>query len=170
MNEIDGRTEPARALMAGLSTRLQLFLSLAEQCLGQPDDEQVWRRQRPRDNAIGNLVLHAAGNMRQAAAEIQGTPDVRDRPAEFSATGGLTRSELAADLGGAVRELDGALHALPLERLGETYHLRTGDTTMAYALIMSVSHFGLHLGQMQFIAKGILGEGYKEASWRLPPA
>ena len=60
------------------------------------------------------------------------------------------------------------MHSLPLERLSDPYHIQGKDTTIAYALIMAVSHLSLHLGQMQFIAKSLLRYGYHEAPRRAP--
>jgi hypothetical protein len=37
--------------------------------------------------------------------------------------------------------------------------------TIASALIVALSHFRLHVGQMQYIAKMLLSDAYKE-SWK----
>jgi hypothetical protein len=161
-------TNPARALIEGISSRMILFLENAEQCLDQLNDQQVWYRENPRDNAIGNLVLHVVGNLRQINNAINGLPDVRDRPSEFSTTGGKSKNELKSTLHNAVTECCQVIDSLPLTRLTEAYRIQNKDTTIAYALIMAMSHFGLHLGQMQFIAKRLLHENYREALRRAP--
>ncbi len=38
------------------------------------------------------------------------------------------------------------------------------DTTVAYAVVMAVLHLGVHVGQIQFIAKSLLQDAYAE-SW-----
>ena len=49
-------------------------------CLDRLNDEQVWARGGPHENAVGNLVLHLCGNMRQWILHgVGGKPDVRTR-------------------------------------------------------------------------------------------
>jgi hypothetical protein len=44
---------------------LESALERINHCLGQLNDEQVWRRSKPSLNSIGNLILHLCGNVRQ---------------------------------------------------------------------------------------------------------
>ena len=62
-------------------------------CLGQAlTEEQVWARGGENENAVGNLVLHLAGNVRQwIVSGVGGTPDIRQRDLEFSAREALPR-------------------------------------------------------------------------------
>jgi hypothetical protein len=48
-------------LVREISNRMRRLLGNAEQCLGQLDEGHVWYRAHPRDNAIGNLILHIVG-------------------------------------------------------------------------------------------------------------
>ena len=49
----------------------------------------MWARGGENENAIGNLVLHLCGNVRQwIVSGVGGRPDIRDRNAEFDARGG----------------------------------------------------------------------------------
>ncbi len=74
---------------------MRLWLDRALLCIDQLDDTQVWYRPNPQSNAVGNLVLHLVGNLRQwILGGIDNLPDTRDRPAEFSAASGRTREEL----------------------------------------------------------------------------
>ena len=45
-------------------------------CLGKLTDEQIWSRGGPHENAVGNIVLHLCGNIRQWA--IHGVGDAKD--------------------------------------------------------------------------------------------
>ena len=45
--------------------RLEQSLSRIEACLDKLTEEQVWARGSENENAVGNLVLHLAGNVRQ---------------------------------------------------------------------------------------------------------
>ena len=79
--------------------RLNELVPRIETCLGKLTPEQVWARGGENENAIGNLVLHLCGNLRQwIIAGVGGRPDTRDRDAEFAAHGGTTTPELGARL------------------------------------------------------------------------
>ena len=69
--------------------RLDQLAGRIESCLEMLNDEQVWMRGSPNENAIGNLVLHLCGNLRQwIVAGVGGAADVRERDREFAAAGG----------------------------------------------------------------------------------
>ena len=64
---------------------LSTWLGRVEKCLGQLTPEQIWWRGQDNSNAIGNLVLHLCGNVRQwIVAGVGGAPDTRNRDAEFA--------------------------------------------------------------------------------------
>src|SRR4030095_16442571 len=66
-------------------------------------EAELWERGSSASNAVGNLLLHLAGDVRQhLIAGVGGVPDVRDRPAEFAAEGGPGKSELLDRLTGTV--------------------------------------------------------------------
>ena len=161
-------TDEVNVLLKELSDRMRRLLRSAEYCMGQLNDEHVWYRAHPCDNAIGNLVLHLVGNLRQwVLGGIDGQPDTRNRAAEFSATQGKSKDELTRILRETIEESCRVIESLPTERITEARHIQDTDTTVAYALVMAVSHLGVHVGQVQFIAKGLLQEAYKE-SWTPP--
>ena len=55
-----------------------------ETCLGKLTAEQIWARQGENENAIGNLLLHLQGNVRQwILSGIGGEPDLRRRDGEY---------------------------------------------------------------------------------------
>lgn len=113
---------------------------------------------------MGNLVLHLAGNLRQwILGGVGGVPDTRDRPAEFSAAAGLSKGELARLLKEAVEQSCRVIEAMPAERVTEQKVIQGEKVTLAYALVMAVSHLGLHVGQMQYIAKMLLSDAYRES-------
>ena len=67
--------------------------------VGKLDAAQIWTRGTERENAVGNLVLHLCGNVRQwIVAGVGRQPDTRDRDAEFDARGGMPPAELVARL------------------------------------------------------------------------
>jgi hypothetical protein len=63
-------------------------------CIESLSDEQVWWRPNDSSNSIGNLILHLNGNVGQwLVASFNHQEDARDRPAEFTAQGGISGAE-----------------------------------------------------------------------------
>src|SRR5579863_9672508 len=65
-----------------------------EDCLGRLSEDQVWARGGSNQNAVGNLVLHLCGNVRQRVAAVAGQEHVRIRQQEFSTAGGMSAQAL----------------------------------------------------------------------------
>jgi hypothetical protein len=158
--------EATRLLVSELTARMRLWLHRAILCMDQLDDTQVWYRPNPQSNAVGNLVVHLVGNLRQwILGGIENLPDTRDRPAEFSAASGRTREELRSLLKETVEECCRVIDKMPANRVTERKRIQGEDVTIAAALVMAVSHLGLHVGQIQYIGKMLLGSAYQE-SWK----
>jgi uncharacterized damage-inducible protein DinB len=153
--------EPAldRIFLECSARRLNQLASRIDDCLGRMGAEQIWFRGGENQNAIGNLVLHLAGNVRQwIVSGVGGTADVRDRDAEFAARGGTGTRELRDRLGGAVREASGVLAALAPGRLGERVRIQGYEVTVLEAIYHVVEHFAQHTGQIIFATKAARGE------------
>src|SRR5579862_9660033 len=91
-----------------------------QDCLGRLNMEQVWTRGSDNENAVGNLVLHLSGNVRQwITAGVGGKPDIRVRDREFSARGDVEPAELVERLKGTVEEAVAVIDRLTAERLAE---------------------------------------------------
>ena len=70
--------------------KLDQLCERIETCLGKLTPEQIWMRGTENQNAVGNLVLHLNGNVRQwILSGVGGEPDHRVRDEEFSARGGM---------------------------------------------------------------------------------
>ena len=138
--------------------RLELSLSRIEACLGKLTEEQVWARGSENENAIGNLVLHLAGNVRQwIVAGLAGAPDTRERDREFSARGDISIPELTERLRGIVAEAAAAIAAVAPERLAERVVIQKYDVSVLEAIYHVVEHFSLHMGQIVFATKLLTG-------------
>jgi uncharacterized damage-inducible protein DinB len=120
--------------------------------------EQVWWRPNEASNSIGNLLLHLNGNVWQwLVASFNGLEDKRDRPAEFSATGDLSAADLLARLGETMDEAAKVLARLTTEELLATYQIQGYTVRGLAAVYQVVEHFGLHYGQIVYIAKALDG-------------
>jgi uncharacterized damage-inducible protein DinB len=116
--------------------------------------EQIWWRPNDASNSIGNLLLHLNGNVWQwLVASFNGLEDKRDRPAEFSATGDLSASDLLDRLGQTIDEAAKVLARLTPEELLATMHIQGYTVTGLAAVYQVVEHFGLHYGQIVYITK-----------------
>ncbi|MGE5646789.1 MAG: DinB family protein [Acidobacteriota bacterium] len=139
--------------------RLNQLASRIDDCLGRLTDTQIWARGGENENAIGNIVLHLCGNLRQwIVSGAGGAPDVRDRDAEFAAREGAAARELAAQLGATVRRAATVIEALTAARLEERVRIQHYDVTVLEAVYHVVEHFAEHAGQVIFATKAFTGK------------
>jgi len=130
-----------------------------ETCLGKLSPDQVWMRGTENQNAVGNLVLHLTGNVKQwILSGIGGAPDARIRDEEFSARGGMEPEVLGRRLREAVDAALVIIRTLPHERLAETTTIQGYDVTVLKAILHVVEHFSGHTSQIIFITKMVTGE------------
>lgn len=128
-------------------------------CLSKLTEEQVWARSSTNANAIGNIVLHLCGNLRQWIGHgVVGLPDIRERDAEFNATGGADISALRAHLEKAVAEAATAIEQLPAEDLLTVVSVQKYSLPKMEAIYHVVEHFAEHTGQIIFATKLLTGD------------
>jgi uncharacterized damage-inducible protein DinB len=152
-------TPPLDRLFVDCSTRrLEQLASCIEDCLGRLTDDQIWARGGENENALGNLVLHLCGNVRQwILSGVGGKPDLRRRDAEFAARGGAPATELCAQLAAVVAEAIAVLNNLDEARLTETVEIQGYRVTVLEAVYHVVEHFAEHTGQIIFATKALTG-------------
>lgn len=125
------------------------------QCLVELSEEQIWYRPNNNSNAVGNLVLHLCGNVRQWIIHgLAGADDVRQRDSEFEADANVTRAELMHHLDHLEKDLDEALAKISSidlleERLVQQYFKENGVSILVHA----IEHFSYHTGQITYITK-----------------
>jgi uncharacterized damage-inducible protein DinB len=130
-----------------------------ETCLGKLTPDQIWMRGAENQNAIGNLVLHLNGNVRQwIISGVGGAPDNRTRDAEFAARGGIEIAELRERLESTVREAIAAIGKVTPERMTEIVTIQKYEVTVMEAIFHVVEHFAQHTGQIIFVTKMLTGE------------
>jgi hypothetical protein len=138
--------------------KLESLAARMEECAGRLTPEQVWKRGGENENAIGNLLLHLNGNVRQwILGGVCGLPNSRDRDAEFAARGGREPGELLAALHATVSEAASRLRALPHARLLEPLTIQGYQVTGLEAIAHVVEHFAGHAYQVFFITKMLTG-------------
>ena len=134
------------------------YLPKIEAAVAQLSDDEIWWRPNPASNAIGHLLLHLAGNVRQwIVSGLGGTPASRQRHLEFAPEDTAAKANLLADLSRAVAEADAVLARLNLATLETRVEIQGFNVTRFGALYHAVEHFAMHTGQIIWIAKARTG-------------
>ena len=134
-------------------------LERIETCVPKLPADALWARGSENENAVGNLLLHLDGNVRQwILSGIAGAPDTRDRPSEFAARSGATAERLVTDLRATVREAVDVIRSLPHRRLTESVRIQGYDATVLSAIFHVVEHFSGHTYQIILLTKRATGE------------
>jgi uncharacterized damage-inducible protein DinB len=133
---------------------LRKYTSRIETCLADLTEDQVCLRGSNAENAIGNLVLHLSGNVRQwIVAGVGGQPDRRDRDAEFAARGSVTIPGLVARLSATIGEAASAISQVTPARMTDPLLIQGYDVNVMEAIYHVVEHFSHHTGQIIFATK-----------------
>jgi hypothetical protein len=129
-----------------------------QDCLGRLTSDQVWSRGSENENAVGNIVLHLCGNLRQwIGSGIGGKPDIRVRDREFAARGDIDPADPAERLRSGVEDATGIISGVTTERLIEKVKIQNYDVTVLEAIYHVVEHFAQHTGQIIFATKQLTG-------------
>jgi uncharacterized damage-inducible protein DinB len=127
-------------------------------CVESLSESQVWWRPNAASNSIGNLMLHLNGNVRQwLVASFNRWEDDRNRPAEFAAQDGISASALLEKLGATIEEAAEVLARLTEDDLLARYEIQGYNVSGLDAVYQVVEHFGMHYGQILYIAKNLCG-------------
>jgi hypothetical protein len=156
--------ELAVAVGAAAAEELTNALGKIKHCLGQLNDEQVWRRSQPSLHSIGNLILHLCGNVRQwVVSGVGGASDLRNRPAEFAERGPIPKVELVRRLEAVVEEAKRTLAHLTAQQLVEVRRIQGFEVTGLAAIFSSIPHFRGHTQEIVHMTRLQLGDRYQFA-------
>jgi uncharacterized damage-inducible protein DinB len=138
--------------------KLEQLHGRIQDCLARLTPEQTWTRTSENENAVGNLVLHLSGNVRQwIGSGVAGLPDHRQRDAEFDARGGMPPVELSALIKATAAEAAAIIREVPPARLTERITPQGHDVTVLEAIAHVVEHFSQHTGQIILLTKMFTG-------------
>lgn len=138
--------------------KLNMLTDRITDCLSRLSEDQIWARGGDNENAVGNIVLHLCGNVRQwVIAAVGGARDVRDRDGEFAARGGPSPTELSRCLIDTVTEAIEVLEKLDAPKLCESVRVQSYDSSVLGAIYHVVEHFSQHTGQIIFATKQATG-------------
>jgi hypothetical protein len=139
--------------------KLMQLMDRIDTCVQKLTPEQIWMRAGTNQNAVGNLLLHLNGNVRQWILHGVGNEaDRRDRDTEFAARDGAGANELLTGLRTTVEEAVAVLQALPPGRLMEHTQNQGYDCTVLAAIYHVVEHFAGHTFQIIYATKLCTGE------------
>ncbi len=137
---------------------LEQYWPRLRMCVEPLSEEQVWWRPNEAANSIGNLILHLNGNVRQwLVASFNRLEDDRDRPAEFGAREQISASKLLELLHGTMQQAAEVLARLTTADLVAAYEIQGYHVRGLDAVYQVVEHFGMHYGQIVYIAKTLSG-------------
>ncbi len=154
----------AQLFTADSVEQLQQALQKWENCLGQLTTEQIWWRGHPEGNSIGNLALHICGNLRQwIQAGLNGQPDQRDRPREFSCQRGGGAAEILKHLSSEISACEFVLKDLQESDLVKHYTIQGFTVNGLQAVNHTVTHFVGHTHQVITLTRFQLGSSYQFA-------
>ncbi len=147
-----------RAFLNYSAEKLTELSGRIETCLKMLSGEQIWARGNSNENAVGNLVLHLCGNVRQwIVSGVGNRPDVRERDMEFAAQGGVTGADLSTRLRGTVAEAVAIIAPLTTAQMVEMRSIQGYNGTVMEAIYHVVEHFSMHTGQILFATKMLTG-------------
>jgi uncharacterized damage-inducible protein DinB len=148
-----------RIFLTFSANKLNQLTSRIKDCIDKLSDEQIWGRHNENENAVGNLMLHLSGNVRQwIISGIGGKPDIRVRDREFSARDDVEKTDLWERLHGTVEDATAVIEELTPERLAETVKIQSYEVTVAEAIYHVVEHFAQHTGQIIYATKMLTNE------------
>ena len=143
-----------RVSVYGIFIRVQRV----ETCLELLTDDQIWTRRHEVENAVGNLVLHLCGNIRQwVVGGIGGQRVVRDRETEFAMREPVSADELARRFRAVAGEAVAVLKGLTSADLAKSRRIQNYDVTVLHAIYHVVEHLAEHSGQIIWATKGLTG-------------
>lgn len=140
--------------------KLDQLCGRIETCLDLLTVEQIWTRGGESQNAIGNLVLHLSGNVRQWILHgVGGEADHRVRDIEFSTREHLSAASLKQHLRPTVDQAVALFPSLSSEQLMQRQSIQSyGDITKLEAIYHVVEHFSGHTGQIIFLTKWLTSQ------------
>lgn len=151
--------KPERVFLNFSIAKLKQLSGRIQDCLGRLSQEQIWARGSENENAVGNLVLHLCGNVRQwICSGVGGEADVRMREQEFAARGDVPAAELQVRLANTLAQAVSVLEMLPAERLTQQVTIQGYQVSVLEAIYHVVEHFAQHTGQIIFATKAATGQ------------
>ena len=146
--------------------QFEYYRMLGEKALEQvPDDKLNWQC-NAESNSITVIIKHLHGNMLSRFTDFlqtDGEKPWRDRDEEFRESH-LTRKELHELWQAGWDCLFDAVNGLTEDDLAKTVYIRNMGHTVTEALNRQLAHYPYHVGQIVFLSRMIVGQGWQSLS------
>lgn len=127
---------------------------MIKQSFYEISEEQLWQKPNASLNSIANLVLHLCGNITQYIISSLGeNEDIRQRDAEFSASGGYTKTEILKKLEDTVDTAKRVIFDANPEQLVRLRSVQGFSFSGVGVIIHAIEHYSYHTGQIAFWVK-----------------
>jgi len=129
-------------------------LTRIEKCLSLLCAEEIWHQENENSNAVGNIILHLCGNVRQyIQTGVYGQEDVRKRDNEFKTESRIETKDLLSKITTVVTEANAIVSALNPETFKSNRKVQGFEENVTSIIIHVIEHFSYHVGQITFYTK-----------------
>jgi uncharacterized damage-inducible protein DinB len=160
------KVELSQLVLETLRRRITEILPMQiRSCVEELSEEQLWWRPNEQTNSVGNLVLHVSGSMRfYLSRGVGGIDYTRNRPAEFSERGPISRAQLLETFNETIAQAKRVFTALDGQRLVASTDEPDYVPTVFDSIFNISIHLATHTGQVIYITK-MLKEGSVDELW-----
>lgn len=158
-----------REIVASIEGEYRRYRALGERTLTQLGAAELVARPSEVSNSVATIVWHLAGNLSSRFTDFlttDGEKPWRTREDEF-AVREATPEEIRAEWDRGWDVLMASLADLDDGSLERTITIRGVELRVAEALHRSLAHTAYHVGQMTYVGKMLLGDGWEYLS--IPP-
>lgn len=159
--------EPLALYLKDARRQYRAMKKLADLALAQVKEDDWFVTLDAESNSLAIIVKHVAGNLRSRWTEIFTTdgekPD-RNRDTEFILEDGETKDVLQAKWEAGWQCLFDTLESLTTDDLSRSILIRGEPHTVLEALNRQLTHYGLHVGQIVFLAKHLASDHWQSLS------
>jgi uncharacterized damage-inducible protein DinB len=128
-------------------------------CLDGLAESDFWHRPNSAANSIGNLLLHLSGNLTQyVVSGLGGTPDHRDRDAEFSTKAKGTKETVWKNFKEVLNNSKSVISEATAEQLLKYRNVQGFNLSGLGMALHAVEHLSYHTGQIALLVKSMKGE------------
>ncbi|WP_099572245.1 DinB family protein [Maribacter sp. 4U21] len=151
---MDKEEQLVQELVNNALYRMDESTRMIKKSLENVSDEELWSKPNASLNSIANLLLHLCGNISQYVISSLGeTEDKRERDAEFTTGGGLTKKELLQKLEETVDMAKRIIYDTDTEQFLKKRQVQ-GFTFSGVGIVLhAVEHYSYHTGQIAFWVK-----------------
>lgn len=149
-----------------LTERFRFYKDLGEKALAQLSEEECFWQYNEESNSVAVLVKHLSGNMLSRSTHFfteDGEKEWRNRDGEFE-NSFKTKIEMMAFWDKGWQCLFDALKEIKETDLNKEVWVNKKPFSVADALLIQLTHYAYHIGQLVYIAKMLKNNQWKTLS------